>query len=160
MSINDNLELTIKDRTRELENKNKALEEYAFITAHKLRAPLASILGRVKETLFNKLMSYMEGARVLDLFSGTGNLGIEAISRGAEWVDLVESHPKSVQIIRDNLAQFKITDGCKVFPVDVFKYIKGYSGKPYDVILADPPFTKTLADTVMASKTCAVRMVL
>lgn len=47
MSINDNLELAIKDRTRELENKNKALEEYAFITAHKLRAPLASILGLV-----------------------------------------------------------------------------------------------------------------
>jgi signal transduction histidine kinase len=46
-AINDNLELTIRERTRDLENKNKALEEYAFITAHKLRAPLASIMGLV-----------------------------------------------------------------------------------------------------------------
>jgi signal transduction histidine kinase len=52
-SINNNLEATIKKRTQELENKNKALEEYAFITAHKLRAPLASILGLV--SLINRV---------------------------------------------------------------------------------------------------------
>ncbi len=49
---------------------------------------------RVKETLFNKLMAYVDGARVLDLFSGTGNLAIECISRGAAHVDLVENHRK------------------------------------------------------------------
>ena len=104
---------------------------------------------RVKETLFNKLMGLVEGARVLDLFSGTGNLAIEAISREAQWVDLVESHPKSVQIIRENLTHLKIQDGFKIFPMDVFKYLKSYSGAPYDLILADPPFTQKLADSVM-----------
>lgn len=104
---------------------------------------------RVKETLFNKLMGSIDGARVLDLFSGTGNLSLEALSRGAEWVDLVEAHPKSVKIIRENLALLGVTDGFKVFPMDVFKYIKNYSGPAYDVILADPPFTQTLADAVM-----------
>ena len=51
---------------------------------------------RVKETLFNKLMGVVEDARVLDLFSGTGNLAIECLSRGAGWVDLVESHNRSI----------------------------------------------------------------
>jgi 16S rRNA (guanine966-N2)-methyltransferase len=106
---------------------------------------------RVKETLFNKLMGWVEGARVLDLFSGTGNLALESISRGADWVDLVESHPKSVQIIRENISHLKITTGFKIHPVDVFKYIKNYTGTPYDIILADPPFTKELADSVMTA---------
>lgn len=104
---------------------------------------------RVKETLFNKLMNHIDGARVLDLFSGTGNLGIEAISRGASHVDLVESHRKSLSIIRENLLGLKVTEGFKVIPLDVFKYVRDYQGKPYDVILADPPFTQQLADDVM-----------
>lgn len=100
---------------------------------------------RVKETLFNKLMGQIEGARVLDLFSGTGNLAIECISRGAAWVDLVENHRKSLAIIRENLAVLKIEDGYKVFPIDAFKYIKSYEGPPYDIVIADPPFTQALA---------------
>jgi 16S rRNA (guanine966-N2)-methyltransferase len=106
---------------------------------------------RVKETLFNKLMGQVEDSRVLDLFSGTGNLGIEAISRGATWVDLVESHRRSVQIIRDNMDHLKIRDGYKIHAVDVFKYLKTYTGPAYDLIFADPPFTETLADSVMTA---------
>lgn len=104
---------------------------------------------RVKETLFNKLMGEIEGARILDLFSGTGNLAIECISRGARWVDLVESHRKSLSIIGENLRLLKIEDGYKIFPVDVFKYIRSYQGDPYDVIIADPPFTEKLGHDLL-----------
>lgn len=100
---------------------------------------------RVKETLFNKLMGEIEGARILDLFAGTGNLGIECISRGAAHVDFVESHKKSLAIIRENLTKLKIDAGFKIHPVDAFKYIASYDGEPYDVVLADPPFTEALA---------------
>jgi len=100
---------------------------------------------RVKESLFNILMHHVEGARVLDLFSGTGNLAIECLSRGAAWVDLVENHRKSLGIIRENLAKLKIEEGFKIFPVDDFKYMQAYEGPPYDLVIADPPFTRAWA---------------
>jgi 16S rRNA (guanine966-N2)-methyltransferase len=98
---------------------------------------------RVKETLFNKLMGYIDGARVLDLFSGTGNLAIECLSRGAAHVDLVENHRKSLEIIKKNMSALKIGEGFKIHPVDAFKYIQSYEGPAYDVIIADPPFTQS-----------------
>ena len=101
---------------------------------------------RVKETLFNKLMGRVEGARVLDLFSGTGNLAIECISRAALWVDLVENHKRSLAILRENFAKLKITEGFKVHPTDAFSYISSYRGLPYDLVLADPPFTEAWGD--------------
>ena len=100
---------------------------------------------RVKETLFNKLMGKIEGARVLDLFSGTGNLGIECISRGAAWVDMIESHKQSLSIMRENLTKLKVIEGFKIIPIDAFRYIEGFRGMPYDVVLADPPFTQSWA---------------
>lgn len=100
---------------------------------------------RVKETLFNKLMGRVEDARILDMFSGTGNLAIECMSRGAAHVDLVENHRKSLEIIRKNLDLLKITEGFKISPVDCFKYIAGYEGTLYDLVICDPPFTKAMA---------------
>lgn len=112
---------------------------------------------RVKETLFNKLTGRVEGARVLDLFSGTGNLAIECMSREAAWVDLVENHKKSLGIIRENLAKLKIAEGFKIHPVDAFRYIETFSGEPYDLVIADPPFTRAwahdLATQIGASST-------
>jgi 16S rRNA (guanine966-N2)-methyltransferase len=98
---------------------------------------------RVKETLFNKLMGLVDGARVLDLFSGTGNLAIECLSRGAAHVDLVENHRKSLEIVKKNFNLLNITEGFKVYPVDAFKFIQSYQGPPYDLIIADPPFTQS-----------------
>lgn len=100
---------------------------------------------RVKETLFNKLMGRIEGAKVLDLFSGTGSLAIECISRGAEWVDIVENHRKSLDIIKENLTVLKINEGYKIHAEDAFRFIKNYQGPGYDVVLADPPFTEKFA---------------
>ncbi len=104
---------------------------------------------RVKETLFNILMGHIEGARVLDLFAGTGNLSIEALSRGAKVVECVEKHPTSIKIIFENLKMIKIESEIKVHKEDAFLFLKRFKGKAFDVIFIDPPFTEQLADSIM-----------
>jgi len=107
-------------------------------------------MDRVKETLFNKWMGYVEEARVLDLFAGTGNLGLEALSRGASHVTFVEKNSKSMSIIRDNIQSLKISPQEHTLILkDVFSFLKTYSGEPFDLILIDPPFTEKLAHDVM-----------
>jgi 16S rRNA (guanine966-N2)-methyltransferase len=106
---------------------------------------------RVKETLFNILQNDLPGARVLDLFSGTGNLGIEALSRGAEEVIFVESHPKSLEIIRKNLEKLKVTEPHQIINKDVIRFLQNPPDTVFDVIFADPPFTKQMADEVMTA---------
>lgn len=106
---------------------------------------------RVKESLFNILMHEIDGARVLDLFGGTGSLSIEAYSRGAVQVECVESHPKSLKIIHDNLKALKIKNEIRVIKSDVFDYIKRFKGAPFDVIFIDPPFTEKLSHAVLES---------
>lgn len=104
---------------------------------------------RVKESIFNSLTPYFDAPNVLDLFSGTGNLSIECLSRGAVHVDMVEQSRKSLQIIKQNLNLFNINDKVQIFADDVLKYIKNYEGKGYDIVLIDPPFTKKMAHQVM-----------
>lgn len=104
---------------------------------------------RVKESIFNKLQGLFDGARVLDLFAGTGNLTCEAVSRGAAHVDAVELHHKSIAIIRENLELLRIDGEVAVIQQDVLRFLREFKGKPYDVIFADPPFTEKLADQVL-----------
>ena len=104
---------------------------------------------RVKETLFNILISDIDGARVLDLFSGTGSLGIEALSRGAKDLVMVEKNRKSVDIMRANLKKFNVTEPVEIIQKDVISFLKSYGGPPFDIIFADPPFTQEMADEVM-----------
>ena len=104
---------------------------------------------RVKESVFNILQAYFEDSSVLDLFSGTGNLAIEALSRGAKSVQAVENHKKSLSILRENLNKLKVQDEVKVHPLDVFQFLKKYQGPSFDIIFIDPPFTKALAHDVM-----------
>lgn len=105
---------------------------------------------RVKESLFNKWMGYVEEARVLDLFSGTGNLGIESLSRGAKHVDFVELNNKSIQILKKNIELLKLEPAeYSITKQDVLLYLKKYQAEPYNLILADPPFTEKMAHDVM-----------
>lgn len=106
---------------------------------------------RVKESLFNIWQSDIEGARVLDLFSGTGSLGIEALSRGAKSVHFVDAHPKSIQILRQNIEKLKINEDHKIQTGDVFQFLKKYKEEPFDLIFIDPPFTEAIADQVMGA---------
>lgn len=104
---------------------------------------------RVKETLFNMIQAYVEEARVLDLFSGTGNLGLEALSRGAREVTFVEKNRKSIQILEKNLEKLKVTEDIKIVNKDVISFLNAYDGEPFDLIFADPPFTEMMAHEVM-----------
>jgi len=101
---------------------------------------------RVKESVFNKMQGEWEGARVLDLFAGTGNLGFEALSRGATSVLAVEMSAQSIEIIRRNVDELKVSrDEHRVVKDDVLKFLEKFVGEPFDIILCDPPFTKELA---------------
>jgi 16S rRNA (guanine966-N2)-methyltransferase len=107
---------------------------------------------RVKESWFNILQGSWEGARVLDLFSGTGNLSFEALSRGASFVEAVESNVQSTGIILKNQALLKVSkEEFRLVIKDVFKFLADYKGLAFDVILIDPPFTEKIAHSVMES---------
>lgn len=105
---------------------------------------------RVKESLFNILMGQMEESQILDLFSGTGNLGLEAISRGAGHVTFVEMNSASIAIIKRNIEKLKIEkEKYSIVKADVLKFLKTYEGNPFSIIFIDPPFTEKMADQVM-----------
>jgi 16S rRNA (guanine966-N2)-methyltransferase len=99
-------------------------------------------MDRVKGAIFSSLGDAMVGARVLDLFAGSGALGIEALSRGASSVVFVEEDRQSAEIIENNLAKTKLKG--RVRKQDVFDYLRHASGaEMFDVIFADPPYEKT-----------------
>lgn len=104
---------------------------------------------RVKEVIFNKLQFDIEGARVLDLYAGTGNLSFESLSRGAEYVHAIENHAKSIAIIKQNQELLKISkEDLKITKQDVISFLRA-SAEFFDIILIDPPFTKELADETL-----------
>ena len=98
---------------------------------------------RVRETLFNWLAPIIEGARCLDLFAGTGALGIEALSRGAGWVDFIERDPRLAQALRQNLERLRQTDAA-VRCADALQTLGERPANACDVVFVDPPFTETL----------------
>lgn len=97
---------------------------------------------RVREALFSSLESHVgafAGLRVLDLYAGSGALGLEALSRGAAHVLLVEPEPKAVRVIRANVAAVGL-DGAEVRAARAEVVLAGRPSEPYDVVLADPPY--------------------
>lgn len=99
-------------------------------------------MDRVKAAIFSSLGDVMVRARVLDLFAGSGALGIEALSRGASSVVFVEAERQSAEIIESNLAKTKLKG--RVRQQDVFDFLRHSSGaEMFDVIFADPPYEKT-----------------
>ena len=94
---------------------------------------------RIKETLFNMLQPVLPGAVFVDLFSGSGAIGIEALSRGAKRAYFVENAPKALQCIRENLAFTKLEDRAIVIKQDVCIALRGISERA-DVIFLDPPY--------------------
>lgn len=106
---------------------------------------------RVKETLFNILQGHYEDSLILDLFAGTGNLGLEALSREAKHVVFVEKNPKSIEIISKNLQQLQIEkSNYSIVKSDVFDFFKKTKTQVFDLIFIDPPFTEKMADKVMS----------
>jgi 16S rRNA (guanine966-N2)-methyltransferase len=103
---------------------------------------------RVREALF-EVLGDIDGIRVLDLYSGTGAIGIEALSRGAAWCDFVESDPKAQAVIRENLTRTALLDVAKLYPVPVARALTRVQG-PYDLVVADPPYEYDRAESELA----------
>lgn len=96
------------------------------------------IMDRVKESLFN-ILGDIQGTRWLDMYAGTGQVGIEALSRGAAEVVFVDKARAAVQTVRDNLAHTRLTDGAAVVQADALAYLRDSGARPFDVIYIAPP---------------------
>ena len=95
---------------------------------------------KIKEALFSALESLdLDISRVLDLYAGTGSIGIEALSRGAEWADFVDQQRAACDVIRWNLGQTKLADRSAVHQMQVPLYLRR-SATPYDLVILDPPY--------------------
>lgn len=95
---------------------------------------------RIKETLFNMLQAYIPGCVFVDMFSGSGGIGIEALSRGARKAYFIENAPKAISCIEQNLAFTKFTDRAIVLKQDVLAGLNSIYEKQVDVIFMDPPY--------------------
>ncbi len=124
------------------------------------RLPLKTLEGpltrpttdRIKETLFNMLQADVSGCRFLDLFAGSGAIGIEALSRGARECVFVEKNKKAVECIRENLAFTHLEDGAKLLECDALTAIgrlEDASGEVFDLIFMDPPYRQGLERELM-----------
>lgn len=101
---------------------------------------------RLRETLFNILGATVEGSLFVDLYAGTGAVGIEALSRGASGVIFVEKHPAAITLIRDNLASLEISSGFEILAKDALRALEILSTRKLgghvqaDFFFADPPY--------------------
>ena len=114
--------------------------------AKKLSPPTHNIrptLDKVKQALYTKLQFQIEGSSVLDLFSGSGALGIEAVSRGAKKVVFVDVNPKSIDLTKKNLSSLKLdgTTEIQVHKSDYLTYLET-TKEVFDIIILDPPYEK------------------
>jgi 16S rRNA (guanine966-N2)-methyltransferase len=95
----------------------------------------------------------LPGARVLDLFSGTGAVGLEALSRGAKSVDFVENGASALHALRANIKALRVTGKVRLFRKDAIQFVEAMPGldlPPYDLAFADPPWTSRAADRLVA----------
>jgi 16S rRNA (guanine966-N2)-methyltransferase len=107
-------------------------------TAEHVRAGMLDLLG-----------ADLTDARVLDLFAGTGALGLEAISRGAKVADFVEFRPGSLHALRANIVALRLRDRTRVFKKDALPFVAGLTPSSYDVAFADPPYESRMLDRVI-----------
>ena len=103
---------------------------------------------RVKEALFSIINFEIPGARVLDLFGGTGQLGIEALSRGAKQVVFVDAREDACRLIRENLKRTKLEADARVIRSDYLDYLKRCREK-FEIILLDPPYAEVFLENAL-----------
>ncbi|MCD4689929.1 16S rRNA (guanine(966)-N(2))-methyltransferase RsmD [bacterium] len=124
------------------------------LRGRKIEAPRGSSVrptyDRVRESLFATIDGRLLDARVLDLFAGTGSLGIESLSRGARSAVFVERDPGVVAHLRRTIERLEITDRCQVFRSDAIRFVSSRRSvqDPFDIVFADPPYDSDLARRV------------
>ena len=107
-------------------------------------------LDRVKEALFSMLTPYIYSAKVLDLFAGSGALGIEALSRGALSAVFVDSLPQAMDIVKENVSRAKFSDAATFELMDSLTYLKK-SDTVFDIVFIDPPYKGNLYEACLLS---------
>ena len=107
---------------------------------------------RVKEAMFSIIQFDLPGTRVLDLFGGTGQLGIEALSRGAKSAVFVDSGEKACALIRENLRRSKLESDAKIVRADYMEYLQRCSEK-FDIVLLDPPYAEVFLENALKKLT-------
>ncbi len=120
---------------------------------HRLKVPKGTITRPATDLVRGAIFSILETTtndweQVLDLFSGSGALGIEALSRGAGWVDFVEREPRCCAIIRENLEKTKLAAQAHVYCCSVTKALS-FLDKEYSIILMDPPYSNSSIGSVV-----------
>lgn len=95
---------------------------------------------RVKEAVFSMIQFDIEGRSVLDLFAGSGQMALEALSRGASEATLVDKSADAVAIIRDNAQKARLAENCTIYRSDYLDFIRRFSGRQYDIVILDPPY--------------------
>lgn len=105
----------------------------------------------VRGAVLDHLAPHLAKARVLDLFAGTGALGLEAISRGASTCDFVEFRPGSIHTLKANIALLRLTDRTRVFKRDALPFAAKIDPGHYDIAFADPPYESKVLDRLLES---------
>lgn len=108
-------------------------------------------MDRVKESLFASIQNYVDRAVVLDLFAGSGNLGIEAISNGASKCYFVDNNKRCVKAIQSNVNHFQIEDCCVILGCDYHEALRNFRDQElkFDIIFIDPPYKYCIKDELM-----------
>jgi 16S rRNA (guanine966-N2)-methyltransferase len=105
----------------------------------------------VRAALLDLLAQDIRDARILDLFAGTGALGLEALSRGARSADFVEFRPASLHALRANVAALRVRDHTRIFKRDALPFAAALGENSYDVVFVDPPYESRMLDRVIDS---------
>jgi 16S rRNA (guanine966-N2)-methyltransferase len=105
----------------------------------------------VRVGLMELIAADLTDARVLDLFAGTGAVGLEAISRGARSADFVETRPSSLHALRANVALLRLREKTRIFKRDALPFAAALEPDSYDIVFADPPYESRMLDRVVAS---------
>jgi 16S rRNA (guanine966-N2)-methyltransferase len=126
----------------------------AEVGAGDAAAHLRPTSDRVREAIFNLLINAhgnpVTGARVLDLFAGTGALGLEALSRGAAEVTFVDDGPKALALLRANIAKMRVEPQTRVQRQDATR-LPPNPGAPYALVFLDPPYGKTMGEAALTA---------
>ena len=118
---------------------------------HKLEIPKSAVrptMDKVREAIFAMIRSDVLNAEVLDLFAGSGSLGLEAISEGAERCDFVESSYKVVKTLQKNISKLTFNEFAHIHNCSAFSYLKNCT-KTYDIIFFDPPYKREFASKII-----------
>jgi 16S rRNA (guanine(966)-N(2))-methyltransferase RsmD len=112
-------------------------------------------MDKVKGSTFNIIAPLIHDSKFLDLFAGSGNLGIEALSRGADYAVFVDASRECTRTIKENLELTRLSDNAKVFTMDCLKFLKNKNFEfLFDVVFIDPPYLKGLLDPLLKFIPC------